>query len=279
MEFNRTAFITFLMIATLLVMIMSLVLTAGCITAAKSLGKEIMKTPTPTPTPVPTPRPTTLPTPTPIPTVPTLAPHYVDPYLHGERWEGQWFKWLRKDVQGINGEGTKDLHVGIIAYRHAFMDKYTWYNNAMGQYYEEKAPEGYRYFIVWVHEEMIGDNTTFDPSMWAFDEDAFRLQNKDQLIRVETTHNETSRIREFDNYYDYYNTVTAGPFGYNTIFTGANPETAGYVADRVSYLRMGKSNSIDGYLMFEIPKDTKPEDLLLLASFSTFGTAYWRFTR
>ena len=124
------------MIIALLIALMVCILSTGCVTAAKNIGKELLATPTPTPTPSPTP--TQSPTPTPIPTpkaIQTLAPHYVDPLMHGERWEGQWFKWHRYDVQG-----DKELNAGVIVYRHVFADTLTYYNMLWGQYYPIKAP-------------------------------------------------------------------------------------------------------------------------------------------
>jgi hypothetical protein len=273
-DINYKGIAACMMITLFLMLLLAFVLTAGCVTAGKNVVKEIMKTPTPTPTPVPTPTPTPAPTPKPTPvSIPTIAPHYVDPYLHGERWEGQWFKWLRIDVQGF-----KDLEVGIIAYRHAFMDYYTWYNAATGNYQVQKPGAGNRYFVVWLHEEMFGTNQTNDPSMWIFDESAFRLQYKGKLIAADETHNPVNRIREFDRMYDYTDTVIAGPFSYLIRYTGFNPETAGYVSERIGWLRMGKGNAVDGYVLFEVPKETMEEDLLLTGSFSRFGTAYWKFT-
>lgn len=275
MKINYGGISLFLVISVLLVMLMLMVLSTGCVTAAKNIGREIMKTPVPTPTP--TPIPTTLP-PTPRPTpagIPTLAPYYVDPFAPGQRWEGQWFQWWRKDVQGINGEGKKDLNVGVIVYRHAFLDYYTWYNNAIGNYYLQRPPKGYRYFVVWVHEEMIGNTTEFDPSMWVMDE--FSLQYGLSTTTHEIEHNPVNRILEFDNYRDYYNTVTAGPFGYQIIYTGNSPATGGYTALEIGWLRMGEGNAIDGYLIFEVPEKTQLEDIQFLGNFATFGSAWWRF--
>ena len=250
-----------------------LVSTSGCITAAKSITEQALATPTPTPTPLPTPTPTPTPTPkqTPV-SLPTIEQRYVDPFIHGERSENQWFKWYRQDVSGL-----KDMTVGIIAYRHTFLDSYTWYNAATGNYQEQYPESGKRYFAVWIHQEMFGTNATNDPRMWGFDKTAFRLQYKNQLIPSDTVHLPVNRILEFDELMDYYHVVTAPPFGYRVFYSGFNPETAGMVAEPIGYLRMGKGNSIDGYLLFEIPKEAFSEDVMLLGSFSTFGTAYWRF--
>ena len=267
-------------IILMLIAFVAMVLSAGCITAAKNVGKEIMKTPTPTPTPLPTPTPT--PKPTPVPTVssiPTLAPHYVDPFAPGERWEGQSYQWRRLDVQGINGEGIKDLWVSVITYRHKFLDRYSWFNNADGNYYSQEPSAGNRYLAVWVHEEMMGENSSYDPSMWIFDERSFRLQVGGKAYSADETHNPVNHILEFDQYHDYYDTVIAGPFSWNVRYTGQSPATGGYDATRQGWLRWGPGNAADGYILFEVPKETYEKDVILLGAFSTFGNAYWRFAK
>lgn len=284
MDFNFKVVFASLMIILVLSMVVGFTVSSGCITYAKTQGKELitdaLKTPTPTPTPTLLPTPTPTPTPIPTPTtIPTIAPHYVDPYMPGERWEGQWYKWLRTDVQGINGEGLKDLHIGLIVYRHTWLDTYTWYNNAVGQYYTEKPEPGNRFFVAWVHEEMLGDNVSYDPSMWAFDEGDFRLQINQGIWPVDPNHIPVNNIRELENYHDYYDTHTAPPFGYDLVFTGHSPKSGGWEAMRRGWLRMGKGNSLDGYLIFQVPKETYEKDMMLLGAFSTFGDAYWRFSR
>ena len=74
-----------------------------------------------------------------------------------------------------------------------------------------------------------------------------------------------------------YNLVIAPPCGYDYIRTGNNPETAGYVAQPSGWLKPGKSNAMDGYIMFEVPSDAQESDLLLIGNFAGFGNAYWRF--
>lgn len=281
--------IAWLVMATImLTLVMLFTLNAGCITAGKEISREVKNTILPPPTPTPIPTVTPLP-PTPRPTpegIKKIAPVYVDPFMDGQRWEGQWFQWNRKDVQGINGEGKKDLNVGVIVYRHAFLDNYTWYNNAMGNYYVQEPGEGNRYFVVWVHEEMIGNNTEHDPSFWIFSWDHFYLQIHDYPMwggytimnsAMNDSYNPVNRILEFERYYDFYNTVRAGPFGYIVRYTRHNPETGGYAAEEIGWLRMGEGNACDGYIIYEIPKKTQIEDLTLIGQFETFGSPYWRF--
>jgi hypothetical protein len=260
-------------VVILLIALMGVILSCGCVTSGKNVYHIIVDTPEPTATPVPIPTKiiTTVPTPTPVITIPTAAQKFVDPFAPGERSEGQWYKWLRNDVLGL-----KDLNVGIILYRHRWMDRYTWYNPAMAQYYTQAPSPGNRYFVVWVHEEMFGENQSFDPRMWGFDETAFRLQAGQNLYAIETSHNPVARIKEFDDYVDYTKTVTAGPFGYDIIYTGQSLHTGGFVAQRQGWLRMGAGNAFDGYMIFEIPKETQEKDIRLLGNFASFGDANWK---
>lgn len=269
----KTIIYEFAIVLILCFLVVAFISSSGCITAAKNAGREILKTPSPTPSPVPTPVPTTS---TPVPTpagLQTIAPHPVDPFVPGERWEGQWFKWRRLDVEGL-----KDLEAGIIVYRHGFLDYYTWYNNAMGNYQVQEPSEGNRYFVVWVHEEILTVNKSAVTSMWIFDENSFRVQIGDQLYEPDQVHNPVCRIREFDTKWDYYNTVRADHFGWQLIRSLTHPEFGGYYAQKIGWIRAGPGNAADGYILFEVPEGTMEEDILLLGSFSQFGSAYWRFT-
>jgi hypothetical protein len=196
---------------------------------------------------------------------------YVDPFAQGERSEGQWFKWDRQDVLGF-----KDLSMGIIEYRHVWLDRYTWYNPAMAQYYINTPAPGNRFLAVFVNEEMFGSNQSMDPRMWGFDETAFRAQIGDQVYAPDTQHDPVDRIKEFDNLQVYHKTVTPGPFSYEIIYTGHSPATGGFVAQRLGWLRMGEGNSWDGYILFEVPASTRDEDVRLLGGFASFGQANWK---
>lgn len=257
----------------LVALLVCFVATSGCISRAKEGISSALATPTPTPSLPPTPTPTPTPTPRQTPTaLEAILQRPIDPFIHGERWEGQWFKWHRPDVLGM-----ADQDAGIIVYQHAWLDGYSWYNTPMGQYYKQEPTKGNRYFAVWINQEAFGTDAHNSTGFFPFYEDAFRLQIKDQLIKSDTVHNVTCRILEFDNKVDYYRAITAPPLGYYIKKVGYSPETGGYVALRIGEIHIGKSNSESGYLLFEVPKDTMPEDVILLGNFQRFGTAYWRF--
>jgi hypothetical protein len=235
----------------------------------------VTATPLPTPTPEPTSSVTIITTP-PTPAAIDIPEIYIDPFAPGIRSEGQWYKWYRPEVQGL-----KDMQIGVIVYRHAFLDRYTWYNPSTGNYFSQRPSAGNRYFAIWVHEEMIGTNQTDDPSVWAFDENNFAVQINGQLFTNELNKSylPVIRIKEFDNMKDYYNVITAPPFGYYVAYTGHNPEAGGYAAQKLTFLRMGKGNAIDGYILYEVPRDTLLEDIQVNGDFAAFGGAQWTFPR
>lgn len=270
-EFNYATITGFIVIAFVLSAFLMILLSAGCITASKNIYIDITSTPIPTPTPSPTPTEAPI-TPEPTPeAIETLDIEYIDPFASGQRAEREWYKWYRPDVQGL-----KDMQIGIVVYRHRFLDRYTWWNPSTGNYFTQRPTEGNRFFAVWVHQEMIGTNQTDDPSFWAFDTNSFALQVKDRLA-PRGTHNPLVRIKEFDDYTDYYDTVTAPPFGYHIRYTGHNPESGGFLAEKIGVLRMGQGNAIDGFILYEVPKETQLRDLKMLGEFGTFGSAQWTF--
>jgi hypothetical protein len=273
-EFNYATLTGFIVIAFVLSAFVMILLSAGCIPAGKQIYADATATPIPTPTPSPTPTEAPI-TPEPTPeAIPTLNIEYVDPFAAGARSENQWYKWYRPDVQGL-----KDLQIGIVVYRHRFLDRYTWWNPSTGNYFTQRPAPGYRYFAVWVHQEMIGTNQTDDPSFWSFDSNAFALQVGTTIYthQINGTYNPVVRIKEFDDYTDYYNTITAPPFGYYIKYTGVNPDTGGFRAEKLGWLRMGQGNAIDGFILYEIPKESQTRDIQLLGEFGTFGSAQWIF--
>jgi hypothetical protein len=272
-EFNYKGVCALIGLILILICLMTLILSAGCITASKNIYIDITATPAPTPTPEPTPVPTIeIITPEPTPAAIEIQEDYVDPYASGERNFGQWFKFYRADVQGL-----KDLDYGIIAYRWRFLDRYTWYNAAQGNYFTERAPEGSRFVAIWVRQETFGTNISDDSSFWVFEDKSFALQVKDKLVPQDASHNPVNLIKEFDDYTDYTNTITAPPHNYYIKYTGHNPATGGFAAEKIGVIRMGPGNAIDGYLLYIVPKDTQVRDMIFLGNFGTFGSAQWKF--
>jgi len=216
----------------------------------------------------PTPMPTITTIPTPEPTNPPAV--YIEPY---EMWKyrtggynmSQWFSWRRDDVSGL-----KDMLVHVTIYRAKFLPNYRYWSVSWGRYYWQAAPKGSKYLAIFPCMYMDGKDQTYDPRMFGMGQDHFYLQYKDQVIQPDTDYRPPNRIKEFEEYWDLSGTVRTGPYGYYRDNRGGN-ETA----QDLGYLRMGRSNAWDGYILYRVPVDARMEDLKVLGRFDGFGYAWW----
>jgi hypothetical protein len=51
--------------------------------------------------------------------------------------------------------------------------------------------------------------------------------------------------------------------------------TAGEYSLKDYYLKSGLSNSLDGYILYEIPKNAEPKDIIVTGKFYSFGQSSW----
>lgn len=228
---------------------------------------------------------TTIPTPTPTVAVPTptatpaIKAKYVDAYTQGERWEDQWYRSItfRKPHPGSDASPLKPLDVGVVVYDHKYLDSYTWWSDANGQYYKEYPNPGMKFLFIFVHEEVFGDPKTHIPIMPGFNTDAFVVQCKDTIYHNDTVYEPVNRILEFDQKPDYYRMSRVAAFGYVRKYIGLNSRYGGWYAERQFDLYIGSGNAWDGYIVYQVPSYASDLDTLLVGNFGAYGNAYWRF--
>ena len=223
---------------------------------------------TPTITAVPT---TTRPTPKPTAIVePTSKYFYVDPYAGGERFEGQWFLWTQ-----LNISGYKDANRGIVIYGHSYHDRFTQWNDAIGNFQILQPKPGYRFLAVYVHEEDFGPD---DSAHWGYDETYFFVQYGGTLHGNFTDYSQNMSITELEyEKWDYYRISTIKPFGIYRVYRGfAAASTGGYVVKYNYELRTGQGNSWDGYILYEVPLSITDDDIRIVGNFAGKGVN-WRF--
>lgn len=293
------AFASMLMIIGIVVVITSMILSSGClgintgdlktkaldaispVVVLKGSAQYERMYPSVT-TAVPTPIPFAVTT---IPPAPTTAikAKQIDMYANGERWQKQWFRHvtMRRIVQGNDLSPMKPLEFGVVVYDHKFLSSYTWWSDANGQYYREVPAPGYKYLIVFVHEEVFGDPKFNIPNMPILDAADFVVQNKQNFYYNDTTYNPVDRILEFDTKGDYYGISRVGAFGYTRIFVGQstlyNTQFGGWIAEQKTDVYTGLGNAVDGYIVYQVPSYATDSDTFLVGNFGTQGNAYWRF--
>jgi hypothetical protein len=252
-----------------IILIIMVICSCGCITAIKTTIAPPIA-PTPEPTPIIT-----------VKIEPTPVQIYHEPYdltlyRTNGRYIGDYFKFHRENVSG-----EKDLTVNTTVYRLDLRKIYFYNARGIGTiaYLPQIASTGWKYAFVFVRMEMEGVNQIDDPRMWGIDSGNFLIQyskNNNTYVLSETTdHQKCIPIREYENtgnINDDYRVTDYGKFykHQNAIGVTEDQQCLDY-----GFLRMGKSNAWDGYIIYQVPDDAQPEDLKLLANMASFGQPYW----
>lgn len=248
-------------IGLLLVIICGMIMGAGCISGGKNLVRSALEKPM---TEIPTPEPT----PTPPPVIEMPISHAEPEGLYMARtnghYLGNYFEWLRYNVTF-----EKDLHVKTMVYDYRFLDTLTewWYE--WGRYFTIYPEAGKKFLIIFPYMEMVGPNQTWDPRMYGMNQDHWFIQYGGELIRPDSNYELCTRIQELENTFEYNDAVRVQSFGYD--WQGGRESCYNQ-----HWLRWGKSNAWDGYIVYQVPVDAKPEDLKVVGNFESFGTAWWK---
>jgi hypothetical protein len=251
------AFATVFLVALLFMCIFFFVLSCGCVTASKNIYKDITATPEPTPTPPP---PTPEPTPTPTPE-PTLSQaQYMEKF--GGLNQGEWLSWSRDNVSGL-----KDMTVHTTVYGFREFGVVNWHSVSWGQYFIEGAGEGKKFLFIFVHTYTDEGSAR----VWGFNRSHYYLDINGTLYPPSDRLLPEIRIKEFDEIWNLNHVENIKPYGYLRRYNSEGKE----VVEELGFIKSGKSNAWDGYIVYEIPKDTKPEEIKVLSQFHNFIDPHW----
>lgn len=254
-------------LAALLICI-GLLLSAGCITMTKTVIRDM--TTTPAPTEIPTPNITIKPTPTiSQPVVYFPKEELRDPT---ERKVGEYWGWVRHNVSG-----EKDMKVKVGIYKYRLLESYQWWNVYMARYYTQMPAPGKKYLLIFPYMELIGDDPSEDPRYFV-DTDPwsrFFIDYKQTLIAADTDYQRQNRIKELEETFTLNDDDRVKPWGYIWLDGGIGK---GIYAESPEWLRMGRSNAWDGYILYQVPKDAQPKDLKVVSNWGKFGSVYWVLT-
>ena len=259
----------------IIVCLLLVILSSGCVSAAKEVGRGIMETPTPTPTPTPEPteEPTMEPTPTPEPTESLQSLMLRTNGYHMR----EWLHWYREDVQGINTQGTKDLSTWVTVYGYKDLPKYHYYSVSWARNFVVRPEPGMKFvfILINIYSDTITDSGTGDDvRQYGFSQNHFALHIDGSTYYPEDMEYPEQRIPELDEVYTYDHTGSVKPYGYKIV---QDLQTGIYTAEYQEWIMGGRSNAIDGYIIFQVPEHTEPSDIKVYGSFSNLGgTAWWQ---
>ena len=216
------------------------------------------------------------PTPTPIIETVYVTPtpdngiYYAEEYLSGIRKMDRYFSWYVK-----NATGYKNLNAHVKVYGYRMLDTYHWFNPADYTYYETYpiSPDDKFLFI---YAKIFIDNIGGDDTrMWFPNESHYGVQ-ANNIMYYPISFPRQIRIEEFENTYND-GKLKMLYYGSTPMYSHADTyrATAGEYNDPETFMQAGESNAADGYIAFEVPKNTQPEDIIVKGNFYDFGDSGW----
>lgn len=201
--------------------------------------------------------------------------YFASEYQNGTRLLKRPFSFIR-----YNALYEQDMKVTTIVYDYKMFEKLHWFNPTDYKYYEAlpNGGEDFKYcfiFITVFMDDIGGDDTR----MWMFNRSYFGLFDGENM-HYNQKYPYQLRFREIENTPTFDETGYVEAFKQKRLYNNEEyyVKTAGEYSDEAYYLRGGISNAIDGYLIFEIPKDKTPDDLIVFADLSSFGYSRWRLS-
>lgn len=224
---------------------------------------------TPAPTPAPTLTETPAPTPTPAPE-PTESLNDLMLRTNGYHMR-DWLHWYRQDVQGINGQGTKDLSAWITVYDYLFTPNYHYHSVSWGTdaFFRESPAPGMKYLFVFINYYTDG----YDVRPYVFDSSRFNVHANGVAYYPEDIYNPSYQIKELDHHWNYAHTEDPNvPYGYKVV---QDAGTGIIRAEKQEVIYGGRSNAIDGYIVFQVPTYESAHNLSVHGAFSNLGGQAW----
>ncbi|MDD2208259.1 MAG: hypothetical protein PHU45_02770 [Bacilli bacterium] len=220
--------------------------------------------------------------------------YYAGEYQEGVRLLAHPFSWYRKDVNIPDN----NLKVSANVYDFRIFPKYHYknleYSDSPNGIYDEQLPYDNNDEFIFIFANIYGDEVISDKTnnVWLPTQKCFSIAIEGTTY-YPIVYPYQLKIKEMQELTNQQNSYFIQPYGYtvqyeeghsrhNELYNNGTPVgyessgIAGITARSLSYIPKGESNMVDGYLLFEIPKDTKIEDITVLGSFFSFGQAQWK---
>jgi hypothetical protein len=200
--------------------------------------------------------------------------YFPNEYQSGIRKINRPFSWIRADVSGY-----KDMKVTATVYDYLFFDKLHWFNPTDYKYYEQIPYDSNNKFLLVFFNIYMDDIIGEDTRLWLPNKNMFNVQVRDMLYSP-IPYAEQIRFKELEDTYNLNNVERIKAYGQYRSYLNVEEtrKTAGEISVKDYYLRGGKSNAQDGYIIFEVPKKAEAEDIKFRASFYSFGWSEWKLT-
>lgn len=162
---------------------------------------------------------------------------------------------------------------GVVAsegtvYRVWINDTYQWHNDLDNHYYTQESRGGNKYLFIFVNVYNNGTMQVWPPASsqikvyydgrWYSMDPTHRLPGNSKNIR-----DSPIEIKEVQYFSKLYGSEYVEDFGYSH-------------GDQIGFLYPGKSNAIDGYLIYEVPASLTPDKAIVQIPFNGNDVGVWR---
>jgi hypothetical protein len=206
-------------------------------------------------TPVPTTVPTPVQTPTPIAT--TIAPTPTpDPFPNA----------LASGQKMPFGSG-KVASEGMV-YRYWINDTYQWHSDIDNKYYTQTPAPGNKYLFVFVQMVNNGDTRVWLPpaSSVVVNYDGRTYMQDQNHFKPDKSQNKKAtaiEVQEVQYFHTHNGDEYVQDFGFSH-------------GDELGYIYPGKSNAVDGYIIYEVPQSLTPDKTYVSISFNGQDSGVWK---
>ena len=199
-------------------------------------------------------------TPTPEPTL--SEAQYME--MYGGMKLGEWLSWQRQDV-----DMQKDISMHLTVYDYRMFTMINWYSVSWGQYFTQPAGEGRKYLFVFANSNTDEGSAR----TWGIQPEQFYVDINGTLYAPTTDLLPEIRIKEFDEVWNLDHVENVKAYGY--IRTHKSALSGEEIAEKIGFLKCGKSNAWDGYIPYIVPADTKPEDVKVIVETDHRVDRHW----
>jgi len=276
MIFNLSTASKLLLACGILIMLMAVVVSSGCVTMGKTAFKTIDDmTGTPYPTPTPTAQTTKIPdrvtVPAAVASIVPIPTEKESDYMARTNgfYQGDLYKFYRANVSNT----YQNLMIYTTVYGHKLVKNYSTWSDEWATYFDEVPRPGYQYLfvyvVVWVDMDAGGD----DCRPYGFDQDHWRVQYNGRTYEPVKYYQPNWRIKELENVPNYNKVDWIKPYGYLLRYDSEK----GWIADPLGWIKGGRSNAWDGYVVYEVPASALSEDIKVIGRFENLGGwAWWK---
>jgi hypothetical protein len=197
--------------------------------------------------------------------------YYAGEYTDGTRKLGRLFSWWQKDVDGLN-----DMIGHVKVYDYRIFNSVHIFDPTEYSYYEKFPTPGTKYLFIFVQIYLDDFKGSTVSKLWTPGEQHYFV-TANGITYTPITWDKQVRIKEFEETANANDDFRMGYYGVFNAYSRSKEyvATAGEYAEPLYYIKPGKSNAIDGYIVYEIDQNITAQDILVTSNMFAFGNPSW----